>query len=125
MATVAPATSTRPLFLSIWRSELIKLRSVRSTIWCLGAMVLLFLAFALIGCPVIASQWDSFDDMDKAEFFLSGSASFSLTGGALAQIAIGVLGILTVTGEYASGAIRTTFAAAPQRRRGADGPAGR
>jgi ABC-type transport system involved in multi-copper enzyme maturation permease subunit len=50
----------------------------------------------------------------------AGVASFdptaiSLTGIYLAQIAIGVLGVLLVTGEYATGTIRTSFAAVPRR----------
>jgi ABC-2 type transport system permease protein len=33
----------------------------------------------------------------------------------LAQIAVGVLGVLLITSEYATGLIRTTLAAAPRR----------
>lgn len=115
MAAATP-TSSGPLFLSIVRSEFIKFRTVRSTLWCLLGTVVLFLAFAFIGCPVVASQWDGWKPEQKADFMLQGPASFSLTGGALAQIAVGVLGILAITGEYGSGSIRTTLAAAPQRR---------
>jgi ABC-type transport system involved in multi-copper enzyme maturation permease subunit len=39
----------------------------------------------------------------------------SLSGIYLAQIAVGVLGAMVVTGEYATGAIRATFAAVPRR----------
>jgi ABC-type transport system involved in multi-copper enzyme maturation permease subunit len=39
----------------------------------------------------------------------------SLAGVNLAQLAIGVLGVLLVTGEYATGMIRATFAAVPRR----------
>ena len=42
-------------------------------------------------------------------------ASISLSGVQLAQIAVGVLGVLLVTGEYGTGLIRTTFAAVPRR----------
>ena len=47
-------------------------------------------------------------------------ASFSpidgtLAGYRLAQLAIGVLGVLLVTGEYATGMIRATFGAVPRR----------
>jgi hypothetical protein len=47
-------------------------------------------------------------------------ASFSpidttLAGYSLAQLAVGVLGVLLVTGEYATGMIRATFGAVPQR----------
>jgi hypothetical protein len=39
----------------------------------------------------------------------------SLTGLALGSLAIGVLGVLTVTGEYGSGTIRSSLAATPRR----------
>ena len=41
--------------------------------------------------------------------------SFSLSGVYLAQLAVGVLGVLLVTGEYATGTIRATLAAVPRR----------
>ena len=39
----------------------------------------------------------------------------SLVGVQLAELAVGVLGVLLVTGEYSSGTIRTTLAAVPAR----------
>jgi hypothetical protein len=41
--------------------------------------------------------------------------SVSLAGVQLAQIAAGVLGVLLITSEYATGLIRTTLAAVPRR----------
>jgi ABC-type transport system involved in multi-copper enzyme maturation permease subunit len=41
---------------------------------------------------------------------------YSFAGINLAQLSIGVLGVLVMTSEYATGAIRLTFGAAPQRR---------
>jgi len=43
------------------------------------------------------------------------SAAVSLSGVQLAQIAVGVLGVLLITSEYATGLIRTTMAAVPRR----------
>lgn len=42
-------------------------------------------------------------------------AAYSLSGFFLAQLAVGVLGVLAITSEYATGSIRATLAAAPQR----------
>jgi ABC-type transport system involved in multi-copper enzyme maturation permease subunit len=42
-------------------------------------------------------------------------AAYSLSGFFLAQLAIGVLGVVVITSEYATGSIRSTLAAAPQR----------
>jgi hypothetical protein len=39
----------------------------------------------------------------------------SLGGALLAQLLLGALGVLTVTGEYGTGMIRSTFAAVPRR----------
>jgi ABC-type transport system involved in multi-copper enzyme maturation permease subunit len=41
--------------------------------------------------------------------------STSLAGVLLAQVAIGVLGVLVISSEYTTGMIRSTFTAAPQR----------
>lgn len=43
------------------------------------------------------------------------SAAYTQSGIFFAQLAIGVLGVLMMTGEYATGSIRSTLAAAPQR----------
>jgi len=42
-------------------------------------------------------------------------AAYSLSGFFLAQLAIAVLGVVVMTSEYATGSIRSTLAAAPQR----------
>ena len=44
------------------------------------------------------------------------AASNSLAGVFLAQLVIGVLGVLVLSAEYSSGTIRATLAAVPQRR---------
>jgi ABC-2 type transport system permease protein len=42
-------------------------------------------------------------------------AAIGLAGVQLAQIAVGVLGVLLVTSEYATGMIRTSMVAVPRR----------
>src|SRR5262249_21951971 len=44
------------------------------------------------------------------------SVRISLGGLHLSQVAIGLLGVLTITSEYGTGMIRATLAAVPQRR---------
>ena len=44
------------------------------------------------------------------------AANFSVQGLYAAQILLGALGVLTITGEYATGMIRTTLTSVPQRR---------
>jgi len=111
---IAPASAPSALrvFRANIRAEWTKLRSVRSTVWTLLATVGLAVGFgALIG----ASQMSSWDNLDPAERLRFDPTSFSLSGLFLAQLAVGVLGVLVVTSEYATGQIRATFGATPQR----------
>ena len=103
--------AARPLGPDLVRAEWTKLRSVRSTWWVLaptavGMVVLGALFCARYGIGGISPA-------DRAGF---DPAAYSLSGFFLAQLAVGVLGVLAITSEYASGSIRATFVAAPQRR---------
>ena len=93
-------------------SEWTKIRSVRSTYWTLVAAAATIIGLSAIICAVFVAQFANLTAEDKAGF---DAASASLTGGILGQFAIAVLGVLVITGEYASGMIRTTFAAVPKR----------
>lgn len=108
----APAPTVLQVFGSNVRAEWIKLRSVRSTVWTLTATIGLALGFgALIG----ASEMATWDNLDAAERLRFDPTSFSLAGLFLAQLAVGVLGVLVIASEYATGQIRATLAATPQR----------
>ena len=93
-------------------SEWTKIRSVRSTYWTLVAAAATTIGLSAIICAVFVAQYANLTAEDKAGF---DAASASLTGGILGQFAIAVLGVLVISGEYASGMIRTTFAAVPKR----------
>jgi ABC-2 type transport system permease protein len=86
------------------RMEWIKLRSLRSTWWTLAITV----AGAItIGIIVGVNTRDAAGD-------LTNNALVGMVPGLLLA---GVLGVLTMTGEYTSGMIRATLAAAPRRPR--------
>ncbi|MFI5958972.1 ABC transporter permease subunit [Cryptosporangium sp. NPDC051539] len=89
-------------------SEWTKLRSLPSTIWCLLTTVVLVvgvgLAYATLRVARPPADPSAFD-----------ATAISLAGVQLAQFAIGVLGVLFVTGEYATGSIRVSLAAVPRR----------
>ncbi|MFF1398035.1 ABC transporter permease [Streptomyces sp. NPDC058287] len=91
------------------RMEWIKLRSLRSTLWALVATVA---GMLVIGIVTMANTHAP--SPDKADTF--DPVNNVLAGIALGQLIVGVLGVLVVTGEYSSGAIRSTLAAIPDRR---------
>jgi ABC-2 type transport system permease protein len=96
--------------MSVERAEFTKFRSVASTGWSLLAAVAMIVGFGVLYAMVRVSR----PPADLTAFDSTGAA---LSGVQLAQIAVGVLGVLTITGEYATGLIRTTFTAVPRRTR--------
>ncbi|MGX1670690.1 ABC transporter permease [Streptomyces sp. NPDC055400] len=90
------------------RMEWIKLRSLRSTLWALVATVV---GMLVIGVVTMANTHAP--SPDKADTF--DPVNNVLAGIALGQLIVGVLGVLVVTGEYSSGAMRSTLAAIPNR----------
>jgi ABC-2 type transport system permease protein len=93
-------------------SEWTKLRSLRSTRYVLLAAFVMTIGFAVVAALVNASRWDSMSVADKVSF---GSLTTSLIGVTFAQLAIGVLGVLVISGEYSTGLVRATFADVPKR----------
>lgn len=103
----------RALFTAAMRSEWIKLRTVRSTTWSLLVTVALVIGLGALFCAARVARADRLDAGELRDF---DATSFSLNGLFLAQLAIGVLGVLVMSSEYATGQIRATLAATPQRR---------
>lgn len=99
----------RPLVSDLAWSEWIKLRTLRSSWWTLLAAVIAMTGFGGLLAAAYARH------LTPASRASLDPASYSLSGFFLAQLAIGVLGVLVMTGEYATGSIRSTLAAAPQR----------
>ncbi len=113
--SIAPVRMTRGrvTLRRVIHSEWIKLRSVRSTVLTIlaaaGAVVALGLLFTgtasgSIGPAVMGGQSGTGDPIGA-----------SLGGVDLAQLIIGVLGVILVTGEYATGVIRSSLASVPRR----------
>jgi ABC-2 type transport system permease protein len=104
---VEPVTPARVL-----HSEWIKLRSLRSTALTLIAAVLTMVAAGWLFGWAANRQWSTTSPQQLASF---SPVDTTLAGYNLAQLAVGVLGVLLVTGEYATGMIRATFGAVPRR----------
>ncbi len=124
MTTTAPAhpagavvsgsrTALRPVSqLRVVTSEWIKLRSLRSTWFTFAAAVVGMVGIGLLVAYVTNNRWAQMAPDERLGF---DPTSRSLTGVFIAQLAIGVLGVLIISGEYATGMIRATFSAVPRR----------
>jgi hypothetical protein len=110
-AAAIPAGGYR--LVHVMRSEWVKLRSVRSIRWVLAAMVAGTLALGITDCLAEASDWAHMTAASRARF---DPANISLAGLAFAPLAIGIAGVLVMSGEYGTGLIRSTLAAVPRRR---------
>jgi ABC-2 type transport system permease protein len=108
-ATLTPATGVTPVRVIV--SEWIKFRSLRSTWYSLGAALVVAIGlgvlFAALRGHDIASHGGIGPDFDPVQL--------SLRGMFLAQLAVGVLGVLLITGEYSTGMIRASLSAVPRR----------
>lgn len=94
------------------QSEWIKLRSLRSTWWSLLATVVII---AGLGTLFSAIRAHHPKHGPGGHIFIDDPTQISLRGVFLAQLAIGVLGVLVITGEYATGMIHSSVSAVPRR----------
>lgn len=107
--TTTATTKTGQLsMMHVIRSEWIKFRTLRSSWVMLFAAVVGFIALGLVIGYNIGKNFSGLAPEDSA-------ASGPLQGYFLAQLLMGVLGVLFVTGEYTTGMIRSTMAAVPRR----------
>jgi ABC-type transport system involved in multi-copper enzyme maturation permease subunit len=90
------------------RSEVVKVLTLRSTAITLGLTVVAALVVTgLVTNAALHHGRDFYQGFDPTQQSLSGLIVAGLTGG--------VFGALLITGEYASGTVRTTLAATPKR----------
>jgi ABC-type transport system involved in multi-copper enzyme maturation permease subunit len=94
------------------KSEWIKFRTLRSSLWSLvfgvGAMV----AIALLFSFAVKSHYPHMSAARQREV---DPVTMPMRGVFLGQLAIGVLGVMMITGEYTTGMIRASLSAAPKR----------
>lgn len=95
-------------FRRVIRSEWVKFRSLRSN-W----LTLLATVLGIIGIGAIASAAFTPEPGDADAF--SNPVTVGLSGTLLAQIVIGIVGVLAITSEFTNGMIRSTFASVPKR----------
>ena len=96
----------------VFVSEWTKLRSLRSTRWSLLAAAVMAIGLPVLVSAVIGSHWSTMSARDRAG---QNPVDIALAGVGIAQLAIAVLGVLVITGEYSTGMIRASLTAVPKR----------
>ncbi|MFD9207400.1 ABC transporter permease [Streptomyces sioyaensis] len=103
-AAVPPA----PRFTDLLRSEWVKLRTVRTTVWCLVATALTIVGAAVLVAVKARSQGPRTIDV---------TVNVSHLGLMVGQLAVIVLAVTAIGSEYGTGTIRVSLGAAPWRTR--------
>ena len=90
-------------------SEWTKIRSVRSTMWTLGVMIVLLLGIGLLAAVAV--------NLSSADISDTPVLGLGFFGVLLGSICVITLGVLTIASEYGTGMMRTTLTACPSRAR--------
>ncbi|MFC4554052.1 ABC transporter permease subunit [Georgenia faecalis] len=98
-------------FPRVVRSEWIKLWSLRSTYWVIGATLVAMVAMSLLMTVAVNAVAE---EPELAGLGPEPITVLSLSY-AMGQLVVAVLGVLVITGEYSTGMIRSSFAAVPTR----------
>ena len=97
-------------------SEWTKIRSVRSTLWSLLAFVVVAIGFSTLVASVISNNWDNPGRHPEHATLLTDPTSVIFGAGfGIGQLAICVLGVIVISSEYSTGAIRSSLLAVPRR----------
>jgi ABC-type transport system involved in multi-copper enzyme maturation permease subunit len=107
-AVVRGRVTQRRVALSEWT----KLWSLRSTQWSLLAAVAAIIGLGILVSAVQMGRWGSLSLHDRSTY---DAINTGVGGYHLAQLAIGVLGVLVISGEYSTGMIRSSLMAVPKR----------
>ena len=91
------------------RSEWTKLYSLRSTRWSLLVACVLNIALPIAFATIIVTR------AHPLQGHRHSALEIAQAGVNICQLAIAVLGVLLITGEYSTGMIRATFTAVPKR----------
>jgi ABC-2 type transport system permease protein len=101
-------------FTDVLHSEWTKARTVRSTMWTLLAAAVLAIGLGALISAVAAHHYAQSAASSKLTW---DPTSISASGFSIAQLAVGVLGVLLITSEYSTHSIVGTLSAVPRRER--------
>jgi ABC-2 type transport system permease protein len=122
MTSVAGTGTTVPALERVGRvtqrrvtlSEWTKFGSLRSTRWSRRVAGVLTVGLPLLVAEVISTHWSHLSPAEQADRYAN-RFDFALAGVNVAQLAVAVLGVLLITGEYSTGMIRASLTAVPRR----------
>ncbi|MBD0695995.1 ABC transporter permease subunit [Streptomyces sp. CBMA123] len=117
--TATATTSTplrRPRFGDLLAAEWLKFWSLRSIPWVLGLGALVVIAANLKSAQYLHDHYLPGDGDPVVMKQVALNASFDTASADILMLLGGGLGAIVITGEYATGLIRTTLAAVPDRR---------
>ncbi|MGW5062376.1 ABC transporter permease [Streptomyces sp. NPDC004096] len=114
-ATALPLPAAR--FTDLLAAEWIKIRSLRSIHWALGAGALGIIAFNTNAARADYVGYPHYGPLVQTHF-LSWALRDAFTQGAAMMLLLvaSSIGAICIVGEYSTGLVRTTFAAVPDRR---------
>ena len=97
-------------------AEWTKIRSVRSTLWSLFAFVAVAIGFSTLIASVVSHQWNAPGNHPNHVTLVTDPTALIFGAGfGLGQLAICVLGVIVISSEYSTGAIRASLLAVPKR----------
>ena len=102
-------------FVRLLQSEWTKLRTVRSTPFALGLLIILTLGFVGLIVGVTVGTWGQGDQSQHAEIVADPTGFILGAGFNLGQLTICVLGVMIMSTEYSTGMIRASLLAVPKR----------
>jgi ABC-2 type transport system permease protein len=98
------------------RAEWTKIRSVRSTLWSLLAFIVVAIGFSALVASVISADWNKpGNHSNHIMLHTDPTAVLFGPGLGLGQLAMGVLGVIVISSEYSTGAVRSSLLAVPRR----------
>ena len=104
----------RACFGRLVRAEWTKIRSVRSTVWSLGILVVTAIGLNTLITAAGMAGWHSLSAATK-QGYLAGPTGFLAVALNIAQIPVCVLSAMVITSEYSTGMIRASVLAVPRR----------
>lgn len=113
-AELPPAAGTGGIW-QLLAAEWTKIRSVRSTLWTLILLVVVTVGFTSLLTLAISASWNRSRPGEHAAIVADPVGAILGTGITFGQLTICVLGVLVISSEYSSGAIRASLLAVPRR----------